>query len=142
MFSKEKSKELRQEFWTSFGKNFPRKWVLYNTKIKDLELKFTFTTKFAQVSLDVVSDDAVIRAFYFEKITALQNILLTQYLSDAIFEDEYVLPEGKTVSKVYVQVGEVSIHSTADWNQVQIFLYEKMDLLETFFLEYKDFLEE
>ena len=53
MFSKEESKKIRQEFWTSFGKEYPRKWLLYNTKIKGVTLKFTFTTKIAQVSIDI-----------------------------------------------------------------------------------------
>ena len=34
MFNREESAKIRQEFWTSFGKSFPRKWLLYNTKIK------------------------------------------------------------------------------------------------------------
>jgi len=38
MISKEESKELIQEFWTSFGKEYPHKWILYNTKIKNLQL--------------------------------------------------------------------------------------------------------
>ena len=33
MFNREESAKIRQEFWTSFGKSFPRKWLLYNTKI-------------------------------------------------------------------------------------------------------------
>jgi len=40
MFSKEESAQLRKEFWTSFGKSFPRKWLLYNTQIKDFSFKF------------------------------------------------------------------------------------------------------
>ncbi|MGB5417276.1 MAG: DUF4268 domain-containing protein, partial [Algibacter sp.] len=42
MFSKEESKRIKQEFWTSFGKSFPRKWVLYDTKLKGLSFKFHF----------------------------------------------------------------------------------------------------
>jgi hypothetical protein len=40
MFSKEEAAQLRREFWTSFGKSFPRKWMLYNTQIKDFSFKF------------------------------------------------------------------------------------------------------
>ena len=40
MFSKIESENLRQEFWTSFGKSFPRKWLLYNTKLKGITFKF------------------------------------------------------------------------------------------------------
>ena len=40
MFSKDEAALLRKEFWTSFGKSFPRKWLLYNTKIKGFSFKF------------------------------------------------------------------------------------------------------
>jgi len=53
MFSKEESNKLRTEFWTSFGKSFPRKWVFYNTKIKGFAFKFVATTKQAKVCLDI-----------------------------------------------------------------------------------------
>ncbi len=38
MFSKDESKKLREDFWIFFGKSFPRKWILYNTKIKGYDL--------------------------------------------------------------------------------------------------------
>ena len=56
MFSKEESRILRQEFWTSFGKSFPRKWILYDTKLKGLNFKFHFDTKSAFVVLDLEDD--------------------------------------------------------------------------------------
>ena len=43
MFSKQEAQELKKEFWIAFGKSFPRKWLLYDTKIKDFSFKF-FTT--------------------------------------------------------------------------------------------------
>lgn len=141
MFSKEESKNLTQEFWTSFGREFPNKWVLYNTKNKDLQLKFTFTTKFAQVSLDVVSNDEIMRSLYFEKLVALKTILQTEYLPEAEFNESYELPEGKTISRVYLQLDGVSIHNKKDWDQVFRFLQANMLLLEGFFLEYQDYLE-
>jgi len=56
MFSKEESKLLREEFWIAYGKSFPRKWLLYNTKIKGLSFKFHFDTKKALVALDLEDD--------------------------------------------------------------------------------------
>lgn len=142
MFSKEESKRIRQEFWTSFGKEYPHKWLLYNTKIKEIQLKFTFNRKFAQVSLDVTAPDELIRAYYFEKITSLRNILKNEYLPGAIFEENYQLPEGKQISRVYEQLDEVSIHDKKDWAKVQAFLAGKMKPLEEFFLEFRDYIKD
>jgi len=142
MFSKEESKKLIQEFWTSFGKEYPHKWILYNTKIKDLQLKFTFTTKFAQVSLDIVSQDEIIRYYYFEKLVSLKTILKTEYFPEIEFNENYKLPEGKIISRIYLQLDEVSIHNKKDWSGVFKFLHAKMLLLEDFFIEYNSYLEE
>ncbi len=141
MFSKEDSKKIREEFWTSFGKKYPHKWVLYNTGIKEVQLKFTFNNDFAQVSLDVSSADEVIQEYYFEKIYALRTILKDEYIPDLKLEKHYLLPEGKEVSRFYVQLDSVNIHNKNHWLEVYEFLNKHMQPLEAFFLEYKDYIK-
>lgn len=141
MFSKEEAKKLREEFWTYFGKEYPRKWILYDTKIKEIQLKFSFTTEVAQVSLDITSNDDLIREYYWDKLLSLKTILLSEYLPDAIYDQQYFFPEGKVVSRVYVEIRRVNIYRKKDWPLVQEFLFDRMNLLEIFFLEYKDIID-
>lgn len=141
MFSKEESRQVRQQFWTSFGKSFPRKWLLYNTKIKDVSFKFTFETKKAMVSLDVEDSRLEKRIEIWEKITALKNILMKEYIADLIFEDCYLLDNGKEISRMYVQLDNVSVHNKNTWQHTMEFLYHNMDRLESFFYEYEDYLK-
>ena len=56
MFTKEESRKLREDFWISYGKSFPRKWMLYDTKIKGFSFKFHFDTNTALVTLDLEDD--------------------------------------------------------------------------------------
>jgi len=142
MFTREESKKIREAFWIEFGKTYKRKWILYNTKIKEIQLKFTFDTNVAQVSLDVTANDELIRAYYYERLLALKNIILSEYLPDAIFEENYVLAEGKVVSRIYVELQKVNIHSNKDWENVMIFLEDRMNSFEMFFLEYKDYVDQ
>ncbi len=141
MFSKEESKKIRQEFWTTFGKEYPKKWLLYNTKIKDVTLKFTFTTKKAQVSIDIEPYDDVIKQYYFEKLVSLKNILESEYIVNIIFDSNYELENGKIISKVYTELKNVSIHNKNTWNEAKSFLNKNMLKLEEFFLEYKDYID-
>lgn len=141
MFSKEEAKQVREEFWTRFGKEYPRKWTLYDTKIKEIQLKFSFTAEVAQVSLDISSQDEIIRAYYYDKMLSLKNILTTEYLPDAIYEEFYQLPEGKIVSRIYVELKKVNIYRKSDWIPVQEFLSDRMSILELFFLEYRDVID-
>ena len=141
MFSKEESRQLREAFWTSFGKSFPRKWVLYNTKIKGLSFKFYFDTKKAFVSLDL-EDDLENRINYWEKLQSLESILLVEYLPDAIFEDTFYLDNGKEISRIYVPLEQkVSIHNKNTWRDTMEFFNEHMNLFELFFEEYKDIIK-
>ncbi len=138
MFGKEESRLLRQEFWTSFGKSFPRKWILYNTKIKGLSFKFYFDTKKAFVSLDL-EDDLENRINCWEKLVALKSILQDEYLPNAIYEEEFYLDNGKEISRIYVPLEQkMSIHNKNTWRDTMEFFNEKMLLFEAFFEEYKD----
>ena len=142
MFSKEESRILRQEFWTSFGKSFPRKWILYDTKLKGHCFKFHFDTKTALVALDL-EDDLENRIKYWEKLLALKSILLNDYIPEAIFEEEYYLDNKKEISRIYVPLEQnVSIHNKNSWQEVMVFFNEKMSLFEVFFEEYKDVIKD
>ncbi|MCT4630129.1 DUF4268 domain-containing protein [Winogradskyella sp.] len=141
MFSKEESRLLRQEFWTSFGKSFPRKWILYNTKIKGLSFKFHFDTKKAFITLDL-EDDLENRINCWEKLEALKTILHTDYLPDAIYEEEFYLTNGKEISRIYLPLeGKVSIHNKNTWQEVMEFFNINMILFEAFFEEYRDIIK-
>ncbi len=141
MFSKEEAKKLREEFWINFGKYYSRKWVLYDTKIKEIQLKFSFDTNVAQVSLDISTSDELIRAYYYDKMCSLKNILITEYLRDVVFEEHYELPEGKVISRIYTELVSVNVYRKTDWSRVQEFLNEQMQQMESFFLEYKDIID-
>ncbi|WP_111309491.1 DUF4268 domain-containing protein [Confluentibacter sediminis] len=142
MFSKEESRILRQEFWTSFGKSFPRKWILYDTKLKGFSFKFHFDTKSALVALDL-EDDLENRIKYWEKLLSLKSILLDDYLPNAIFDEAYLLENGKEISRIYVILEQkVSIHNKNTWRDVMEFLNVHMNLFETFFEEYKEVIED
>ncbi len=141
MFSKEESKRLREEFWTAFGKSFPRKWLLYNTKLKGLSFKFHFDTKSALIALDL-ENDLENRIAYWEKLQSLKSILLNDYLPNAIFEEAYLLENEKEISRIYVPLeGEVSIHNKNTWREVMEFFNEHMAHFEAFFEGYKDVIE-
>ena len=141
MFSKEESRLLRQDFWISFGKSFPRKWILYDTKIKGFSFKFYFDTKSALVALDL-EDDLENRITYWEKLQSLKSILLDEYLPEVIFEEEYFLDNGKEISRIYLPLNQkVSIHNKNSWRITMEFFNENMSKFEAFFEEYRDIIK-
>ena len=89
MFSKDDSEKLRKEFWTSFGKSFPRKWLLYNTKIKGVAFKFQANRKQACVCLDFENPDEVANLLYYDQLLSLKSLLVKEHLPEVIFDDAY-----------------------------------------------------
>ena len=141
MFSKEESKRLRQEFWISFGKSFPRKWILYDTKIKGLALKFHFEMKKAMVSLDIDHSDLAVRMELWDKLLSVGSLLKNDYLPEVIFNDSLILDNGKEISRAYVALNNVSIHNKNTWRETMEFLNDNMLLFEAFFIDYKEIIE-
>ncbi len=142
MFSKEEAKRIKREFWINFSEEYPRKWLLYNTKIRDFSFKFYVDNKKAQVLLEIEPKDEELRKIYFEKVESLKNVLIDEYIEDAVFERDFYLENGKTVSRVWVQLDNISVNNRNSWPQIFDFFNEKMSAFELFFYEYEDYLKD
>lgn len=142
MFSKEEAQRIKREFWVSFAEENPRKWLLYNTKIKDVAFKFYVDNKKAQVSLEIEPKENKNRIIYYEKIESLKTILLEEYLPDAIFERDLYLENGKVISKIWVEKNQVSSNNRNTWPDIFDFFSDNMDRFERFFYEYEDYIKD
>ncbi|AQX07224.1 DUF4268 domain-containing protein [Elizabethkingia ursingii] len=142
MFSKQEAAQLKTEFWIAFGKSFPRKWLLYDTKIKDFSFKFYADNKKAEVSLDIEMKDELFRNAYYEKIESLENLLREDYLPDVIMEEHYFLESGKEISRIWVQKENVSIFNKNSWQETFEFFVEKMSAFENFYQDFEDFIKD
>lgn len=143
MFSKQEAAALRQQFWVIFGKSFPRKWILYNTKIKDVSFKFYANNKQALVCLDIESNDEIKNQLLFEQLESLKNFLQQNYIPTIIFDANYTLENGKIIHRIYVQYQQnFSIYNKATWQGAYLFFYQTMSQFEQFYLEYEDFIKQ
>ena len=142
MYSKEETQRLKREFWIAFAEKHPRKWLLYDTKIKDFSFKFYVDNKKAQVLIDIEHRNDDKRIAYFEKLEALKNILEDEFIKELVFEKEYTLENGKTISRIWVEKLGVGVSNRNYWDEIFDFYYEKMNALELFFLEYDDFIKD
>lgn len=140
MFSKEERIKIKKDFWNSFSELYPRKWILYQTKIKDFSFKFHIDNKVAKVSLDIEMKNEELRFHYNEKIEALENIL-KEHIGEYFHDEALVLENGKIISRFWVQKDSVSLYNKNTWNEIFTFFYEKMNAFEMFFLECEDFIK-
>lgn len=142
MFSEEDSAVLRKEFWTSFGKSFPRKWLLYNTKIKGLNFKFVADRKKAMICLDIEHSDEIASEIIYDQILSLKTILIEEYLPEVIFDGSYELENGKIIRRIYINHTEkFSIYNKNTWRSCYEFYVKFMSKFELFFYEYEDVID-
>ena len=142
MYSKEETQRLKREFWVEFAQKFPRKWLLYDTKIKDFSFKFYVDNKKAQVLIDIEHRSDEKRLAYFEKLKALKNILEEEFVKNLVFEKEHTLESGKNISRIWVEILGVGVSNRNNWDQIFEFYYEKMNALESFYSEYDLFIKD
>lgn len=142
MFSKQEAQQIKKEFWMAFGKSFPRKWLLYNTKIKDFSFKFSVDNKKAEVSVDIEMKDELYRNAYYEKIWSLEDILRDDYIGDFQKDEYYVNASGKTLARYWVELHQVSVYNKETWRDIFEFFVEKMDAFERFYYDFEDFIKD
>lgn len=142
MYSKEETQRLKREFWIAFAEKHPRKWLLYDTKIKDFSFKFYVDNKKAQVLIDIEHRNETKRVQYFEKIESLKTILENEFVTDLVFEKDFYLENGKTISRIWIEKSNVSVSNRKYWDEIFDFFNEKMSALEYFFYEYQDYIND
>jgi hypothetical protein len=142
MFSKAEAQIIKKEFWTAFAEAYPRKWLLYDTKIRDVSFKFYVDNKKAQVMLDIEPKEENKRIIYYEKLESLRNILMDEFMPDAVFEKNFHLETGKVISRVWVELTGISLYNKASWAVIFRFFNLQMDAFERFFYEYEDYIRD
>jgi hypothetical protein len=148
MYSKEESKAIREEFWDTFKsfsgkkrlrKKLPGNWMLTQTGVKALNLRFHMDRQVAQVGIDLETRNMDKRFELYEKLESVKKVLEEAMEEPMIWELEYIRENGKSVSRIYQQLEGVDIYNRDTWEKAQRFMYERMTRLEAFYLEYRDF---
>ena len=142
MYSREETQKLKREFWVAFADKYPRKWILYDTKIKDFSFKFFVDNKKAQVLIDIEMRDGEKRKAIFEKLKSLKSILENEFMKDLIFESKFTLENEKIISRIWIEKINVSLSNRNYWDEIFDFFNEKMTILERFYLEYDDYIKD
>ncbi len=138
MYSKVEYKKISQEFWIAFASYSRRKWMLYDTKIKDFSFKFQFEGKDALVVLDLEQKDFNLRKKYLEKLVRLQTILAESFGEIPTIKEDFVLENGKIIDRIEVRRSGLKIQNKNDWSAIFSFFKETMIKFEAFYEEYGD----
>ncbi len=151
MYSIEEARVMRQNFWKAFADytqfysrkiGEPVSWMLYNTGIKGVELKFAVEKKYQAVILEVnVKNEN--KRFDIFLLLDQYKVVLEEGLEDVlIWEDNVLLNENKYVSRVLIELEGINYHNEDNWPDIFRFMAENMYKLQQNFLDIHPILED
>jgi hypothetical protein len=151
MYTKEEVKQLKKEFWEGFGlycsqipalKRRKSKFMLYNTKMKGVELKFDATRDGAYVILEINHHDTVKRFELYEKFEKYKLLVEKNFPEGLIWDFAYIRECGTEVCRIYTQKIGIDIHRRLQWMDFYKFMSDNMLKLEKSFRMVKEAIED
>ena len=151
MFTKEERKAHVQRFWSQFDDycdTIPelawrkKKWILHDTKISHIDLKFDIDSDLAMVALEInhKSEDRRLRVY---ELVERYRILLEEGFSEGLTWNYYYINANKQeVCRIYVEKRGVDLYKVSDWPVIYQFLAENMLQLQDNFVEIQEVLKE
>lgn len=149
MYSREELKSLKQEFWESFGtycslqpelRHRKKMWILYNTKIKGVELKFDVTRDGAYVILEVNHKDEDDRLEMLERLEWYKDDLERDFPQGLEWHIHYVRETSEEVARIWISQPGIDFHRREDWGAFFSFMAKNMRILERNFLSIAEYI--
>lgn len=150
MYSKDEAKLLRKEFWIVFARRCEivpelrhkkKKWVLYDTGLSGIDLKFDVTRTEAVVMIEINSRQENRRLEIFETLQKYQKFLEEGFAGPLTWDFCFARDSGQEVCRIYTSLLNVDFHRQNQWPEIFNFLIDNMLILENNLMELKDVLE-
>ncbi|MFI3296220.1 MAG: DUF4268 domain-containing protein [bacterium] len=153
MYSKEELKQHKEDFWNGFAEycyTLPRLahrkdlFILYDTKQKGVELKFDIAKKSVAVVLEFNHRIIDKRIEMYEHFCAYKVMFADEFTDnlDALqWSPFYLLETGKEVSRIYIELPNISYLNRNNWQQLYEFMAPNMIRMEDAFLAIKETIE-
>lgn len=151
MYTQEEAKQIRQLFWDTFARRCEivpelryrkKKWILYDTKISGIDLKFDAGREDALVMIEINSRAEARRLFIFETLEKYRILLEEGFENGLIWDFCVVRESGQEVCRIYEKMINIDIHKQKQWPDIFNFMIDNMLKLETNFMEIRDVLQE
>ena len=115
--------------------------MLYNTKMKGVELKFDATRDGAFVILELNHPNEEERLKKYEQFDMYKTLMEKDFPQGLTWNFAYVRESGQEVCRIYSQKPDIDIHRRSDWMAFYTFMAEEMLKLERAFRKVKEAIE-
>ena len=145
MYSKDEEKQLKLDFWGGLNELLELEkgyhankvnWMSFNTNIKPLYFRMEADEVGARLCIDLQFPDDGIRALFYEQFTEFDTKLNQVFDGNTKWQPQFVHSNGKTISRISIELAEVSIRNRSDWDKMYAFLRDNLVKLEHFWAEF------
>lgn len=147
MYTRQQASQLRQAFWTAFGRymtpvpsaeGIKANWINYNTGVKNIYFRMQADAKQAVVNIEITHPDTSERMDYYEKFLQLKSMLHSQLGEDWLWTPHTTDDASKTISIIGTSISGVSIFKQEDWPSIISFFKPRLIALDEFWYNAKD----
>lgn len=141
MYSKTESSEIKQAFWTAFGKYMALhpisrsakiNWINYKTGVKHLYFKMDADKTSATISIELNHPDLGVQELMFEQFRELKRLLESSLGEEWDWSLHDINSHQQTVSTIKTQLPGVSIFRKEDWPSIISFFKQRIVALHEF----------
>ena len=146
MYTRQQASQIKQQFWTVFGKYMSPvlsaggekiNWINYKTGVRFIHFKMDVNKDTACIGIEIIKKDPVVAKHLYEKFMLLQDgleqCLGEKWICEPHSIDEYGLP----LSKIFYQLPGVSVFNQTHWPQIISFLKPRIINLDNFWCHHK-----
>ncbi len=141
MYTKEQASQLRQAFWTAFGRyiaphpsadGLKINWLNYKTGLKHVYFRMQADNRQASIAIEITHPDPETQELFFEQFTELKNIL------HATLEEEWewtlhITDEaGSIISRIGKELSPVNVFEQDNWPELISFFKPRLIALDEF----------
>ena len=150
MYSKDEAKLLSKEFWIVFARRCgivpelrykKKKWVLYDTGLSGIDLKFEVNRHEAVVMIEINSRLENRRLEVFDTLQNYRLLIEEGFAEPLTWDYCYRKENGEEVCRIYTSLSNVDFYRQNQWPDIFNFMIDNMLILETNFMDIKDGLE-
>lgn len=150
MYTRQQASQLKQEFWTAFGRYMQPvpnaageriNWVNYKTGVRQVFFRMDADGKQAVTSIRITHSDETERMLCYERFVSLRKLLQEALKEDWEWEPHTTDAYGKPMVVISKTLSGVNVFMRDSWPQIISFFKPRIIALDEFWLMVKDAFE-
>ena len=146
MYSKDEVRQLKKRFWDGLSdyaeqyaelRNRRHKFMLHNTRLKGVTMKFDATRDGAYVILEIDHRSEEQQEKLYNHFLENKELLEAAFDTPLVWDTHYITESGKPVIRIYCMQSGLDIHRQGEWGDFYAFMVDNMIRLEKGFVQVK-----